>query len=67
MPDLSLSEIQVSSSSYVDPNGFVFTYNDQIFRAIRPGPDKFYGSLFIIGVSDGLSGMLNLVVSELCK
>lgn len=42
---LSLSDIQISRSSYVDPNGFVFGIDGGIYRAIRPDVEGFYRQL----------------------
>jgi 2-polyprenyl-3-methyl-5-hydroxy-6-metoxy-1,4-benzoquinol methylase len=46
--------IAVSSSSYVDPNGFLFEYEGRIFRAVRPDASALYRNLIEDGDVRGL-------------
>jgi SAM-dependent methyltransferase len=61
---ISPDDIQIHASSYVDPNGFVFLYEDQFHRAILQKNEKFYRSLFANGTVEELSNKYNLVESQ---
>jgi len=63
--ELRLSDIQRNESSYVDPNGFVFTYEDNIYRAIHPGVESFYRTLHDNGALERLSSKTCLVESRI--
>jgi hypothetical protein len=45
MSELSLSEIRPLSASYVDPNGFLFEYDNRLLRGISAGREDFYRDL----------------------
>ncbi len=62
--ELPLSDIQTHDSSYVDPNGFVFLYEDKIYRGIHRGNADFYRSLFEKGTVRDLVRRHALVDSE---
>jgi 2-polyprenyl-3-methyl-5-hydroxy-6-metoxy-1,4-benzoquinol methylase len=53
---LTLSQIGVSLSSYVDPNGFLFSFEDRLYRAILPERESFYRAL-----------LADAAVGELCE
>ena len=65
MTEISLPDISVSESSYVDPNGFVFYYQDQIFRVIQPEVEGFFRGLFESGLIDKLVKDHHLVETEI--
>ena len=62
---LSLKDLTVSKSSYVDPNGFVFYYDKHIYRAIRSGKEVFYRSLFEKGTIARLVEKSSFVESQI--
>ena len=41
--------IAIEKLSYVDPNGYVFRTEQGLFRAIRPGVERFYPGLLHTG------------------
>lgn len=57
--------LNIEKSSYVDPNGFVFLCDGQIFRAIHEHAKDFYMDLFKKGVIDKLVKRGHLVASEI--
>ena len=63
--NLSLQDIEVDPSSYVDPNGFVFHFQGHVYRAIRAQYAPFYRRLFSDGVIDRLAQRVDLVKTEL--
>lgn len=65
MTRLSLDDIKINDSSYVDPNGFLFAYKGDLYRAIYPVRESFYLSLFDKGIIDKLIKNHNLVSSEI--
>ena len=64
MSDLSLKNIQVNKSSYVDPNGFLFSYQSSLLRAIKPKVESFYQDLIDKGVVDKLISEYGLIETE---
>ena len=62
--EIALADIQPHASSYVDPNGFVFHFEDKIYRGISRGKEKFYRSLFENGTVRTLIRHHDLVDSE---
>jgi hypothetical protein len=57
--------IEVASSSYVDPNGFVFRHNGGLYRAIYPRVEAFYRSLFDNGTIERLRERCSVVPSRI--
>ena len=45
MTELKLSDINLSSASYVDPNGFLFEFQGRILRGIHFEQQDFYKNL----------------------
>ena len=66
MTALSPDEIQPHPSSYVDPHGFVFTYQGELYRAIRNDHVPFYNYLIQSGHAASLeeAGLIQASVSE---
>jgi SAM-dependent methyltransferase len=62
--ELLLDDIHIHESSYVDPNGFVFLYKDQIHRGIHREQESFYRRLFEDGTIAKLSREHHLVESN---
>lgn len=67
MPTLVDKEMVFDNSSYVDPHGRVFRYDEKIYRTIHPGSSDFVQQLFTSGtvqklVSGGL--LVDTTVSE---
>lgn len=60
---ISRCGLNVDASSYVDPNGFLFHLNDQIYRAIHPHIESFYRQLFDNGMVSKLINQFGLVPS----
>lgn len=54
----------IDPSSYVDPNGFLFHYNGQLFRAIHASVKSFYQNLFDNGTIPYLVDQCGLVPSS---
>jgi len=65
MKKISFNDIHISESSYVDPYGFVFHWNNEFYRAIKPAYESFYRSLFTEGIIENLSEKFHLVQSEI--
>jgi 2-polyprenyl-3-methyl-5-hydroxy-6-metoxy-1,4-benzoquinol methylase len=65
MKELSLKDIKIDTSSYVDPNGFLFHYNNEIYRAIGSESEFFYKDLFKKGIIEKLCKQFHLVSSEI--
>jgi len=63
--DIPKNDIEISRSSYVDPNGFVFTYRGQLLRAIVPDQEAFYRTLFRDGIIQELIEKAGLVSTEI--
>jgi SAM-dependent methyltransferase len=57
--------IRKHGSSYVDPNGYLFEYQDTLYRAIHREAKQFYLSLFTDGTIDALSAEYSLVPSAI--
>jgi SAM-dependent methyltransferase len=51
---LSTSDIRQDASSYVDPQGYVFHYDGEIYRYVHPGKAPLYRRLLREGVLDEL-------------
>ena len=64
---LSLSDIEISASSYVDPNGFVFHHEGEVFRAVYEEAAGFYRALFDDGTIDRLVASHGLVPSAVTE
>jgi 2-polyprenyl-3-methyl-5-hydroxy-6-metoxy-1,4-benzoquinol methylase len=62
---LLLDDIRIHESSYVDPNGFVFTHNGTIYRGIRREHEKFYRNLLESDFLPALNQNHYLVESKL--
>ena len=62
---LQASDLQVSPSSYVDPNGFVFQHRGGYYRAIYKHATGFYRALFDNGTVDRLVAGHALVPTEM--
>lgn len=60
-PVLSLRDLNVDPSSYVDPNGFVFRHRGVIYRAIYTDVAAFYRGLADDGTYDALTAHHHLV------
>jgi SAM-dependent methyltransferase len=58
---IPLSAINKNKSSYVDPNGFVFEYEDRLYRSLNQAYAPLYDSLAGSGLIDRLVGEFNLV------
>lgn len=65
MKELFLKDIEINKSSYVDPNGFLFHYNNGLYRAINAENESFYKDLFKKGVIEKLCKKSCLVPSEI--
>ncbi len=65
MTDLTLKDIRIDDSSYVDPHGFVFKYEGKRYRAIRPHGETFYRKLFENGTIEKLVKNNHLVPSAI--
>lgn len=65
MQTISSQQLNVDRSSYVDPNGFVFHHEDEIFRGIYPEVQDFYQELFDRGTIDSLIQNFGLVESSI--
>jgi len=61
----SLEKIERSLSSYVDPNGFVFYHNGNIYRAIYTGSEGLYRKLFESGTIQELITRHHLVETRI--
>lgn len=66
-PRLSLADVERSVSSYVDPNGYVFSHNGTIYRAIRTSAVSFYRRLFQDGTIAELTRTRHLVPSAMTE
>jgi len=62
--NLAFGDIDVSRSSFVDPNGFVFEFEGSIYRAIT-GHRDLYLEMLQAGVFDRLSNDVGLVETHL--
>jgi len=62
---LFLDDIRIHESSYVDPNGFVFTHNGEIYRGIKRESETFYRKLLESDFLPALYQKYNLVESRL--
>jgi len=51
---LSASDIQRDASSYVDPQGYLFHYDGEIYRYVHPGKAPLYRQMLRDGVLDEL-------------
>ena len=58
---VSLREVAVDASSYVDPNGFVFRHDGNLYRAIYTQAASFYRGLIDDGTVDELTAHHHLV------
>lgn len=65
MSNIPIKDIKVNDSSYVDPNGFVFHYQGNLYRAINSRMEPFYRSLFAEGIINNLCRDFHLVSSEI--
>ena len=63
--NLLLDDIRIHESSYVDPNGFVFAHNGEIYRGIRREYEKFYRKLLDSDFLPTLNQNYYLVESQL--
>ena len=63
--NLLLDDICIHESSYVDPNGFVFAHNGEIYRGIRREHEPFYRKLLDSDFLPTLNQNCNLVESQL--
>ncbi len=59
-----MANIKIDSSSYVDPNGFLFWHKDEAYRLIYEEAAPFYLSLFEDGTIAKLMAENHLVKSE---
>lgn len=57
--NLTLKDIGINKSSYVDPNGFLFEYKKDLYRAIKR--KDFYNEMFEKGVFKELEKEYNLI------
>jgi 2-polyprenyl-3-methyl-5-hydroxy-6-metoxy-1,4-benzoquinol methylase len=62
---LLLDDIRFHESSYVDPNGFLFIHNDEIYRGIKPDKEDFYRNLLQDKNFLPLKNDYNLVESQI--
>ncbi len=62
---IQIKDIQKDLSSYVDPNGYVFSLNNNIYRAIKKEKTQFYNALFSKKIIKHLIDNNNLVDSEI--
>ncbi|PWT87899.1 MAG: hypothetical protein C5B54_11550 [Acidobacteria bacterium] len=62
-----LEEIDIDRSSYVDPNGFVFRYKGDFYRAIYRNVADFYRGLFENGTINTLISQHHLVSTEISE
>lgn len=62
---VSLSDLRVDPSSYVDPQGFLFRYEDGLYRYIRPAAASLFRGLMEDGVLNHLNHERGLVEAEL--
>ncbi len=62
---LFLDDIRIHESSYVDPNGFVFTHNGGIYRGIKRESETFYRKLFESDFLPALNQKFHLIESRL--
>lgn len=65
IPRLSLAEVERNASSYVDPNGYVFSHEGTLYRAVNRSVAPFYARLFQDGVIGTLTKTQHLVPSEM--
>lgn len=63
-PRLHLKQIARHTSSYVDPNGFLFEHDGELYRAINTAHGPFYKTLFANGTIAKLTAK-GLVPSEI--
>jgi 2-polyprenyl-3-methyl-5-hydroxy-6-metoxy-1,4-benzoquinol methylase len=64
---IPLAQLNINPSSYVDPNGFAFHFDQQIFRGIYPEQEAFYRNLFDTGLIDKWTKDFHLVDSKMSK
>ncbi len=62
---LDLDELEIDSSSYVDPNGFLFRFEGGLYRGIKSQSAERYRRLFENGAIDTLSRQFGLVASRI--
>lgn len=62
---LKRNEIDIDPSSYVDPQGFLFRYADDIYRCIRPDSKPLFLQLKKSGLLDRLQSEHHLIESTL--
>jgi SAM-dependent methyltransferase len=62
---VSLDDLRVDPSSYVDPQGFLFRYEDVLYRCIRPVAAPLFRGLMADGVLARLNRDLGLVEADL--
>ncbi|MDH5762718.1 MAG: methyltransferase domain-containing protein [Nitrospinota bacterium] len=62
---LTLGDIRFHESSYVDPNGFLFIHNDEIYRGIKPDKEDFYRNLLQDKNFLPLKNNYNLIESQI--
>ncbi|MCP4216132.1 MAG: hypothetical protein GY765_15895 [bacterium] len=62
--NIPLDDISVNQSSYVDPNGFLFQYGDDLFRAIKENNKTFYLEMYQNGFMKELTDHYHLVPTE---
>ncbi len=67
IPRLSVAEVERNASSYVDPNGYVFSHEGTIYRAIKRSVAPFYSRLFQDGIIQALTETRHLVASEMTE
>lgn len=60
-----LKDIQIDPSSYVDPNGFLFWYKNEVFRVVYTQAAEFYLSLFSSQVINKLTQNKSLVPTSI--
>lgn len=58
---ISATDVQRDESSYVDPNGYLFRYNGDLYRAIRKSAAPFYRRLIDDGAIEALISDRHLV------